>query len=354
MNSIGDSSNSLDLIGLQELKSQSRLDPGNKEALHKAAQHFESIFIGMMLKSMREANAVFEEGNPMHSNTTKFFRDMYDSQLATDMSEQGSMGLADIIVDQLSGDNDKYINAGVLRNDNRFDELVGKISTNNNIDNSIESVQPTAQNLSFVTRDDAVKQRLFATAEENSKTGQLTNNVNAKSSESAGINFDSPEAFVDSVWHFAKQNAAKIGLNPAVMIAQSALETGWGKHVLKDKDGNSSFNLFNVKALRDWDGDKTAQSTLEFENGVAVKKVEPFRVYNSVNESFGDFINFLKSSNRYESALDNADNPEQFLQGLQDAGYATDPNYANKILGILNSDNFKEMIGKFSEPSDGE
>ncbi|MDA8621182.1 flagellar assembly peptidoglycan hydrolase FlgJ [Psychrosphaera sp.] len=352
MNSIGNSSNALDLIGLQELKSKSKMDPGNKEALHKAAQHFESIFIGMMLKSMRQANAVFEEGNPMHSNTTKFFRDMYDSQLATDMSEQGSMGLADIIVDQLSGDNDKYVNAGVLRNDNRFDELVGNISKNQN---TLEQTTPN-QNAGFTLPgdDQHIKERLFAGAEAAINANTTKQEKSPVIAKKPSISFDSPEEFVDSVWEYAKQNASKIGVNPAVMIAQSALETGWGKHVIKDKEGNSSFNLFNVKAHRDWDGSKTAQSTLEFENGVAVKKVEPFRVYNNLNESFGDFVHFLKSNNRYQPALEQSDNPEQFLQGLQDAGYATDPNYANKILGILNSDKFQEMIGKFSELSDGE
>lgn len=347
MNSIGNSSNALDLIGLQELKSKSKMDPGNKEALHKAAQHFESIFIGMMLKSMRQANAVFEEGNPMHSNTTKFFRDMYDSQLANDMSEQGSVGLADIIVNQLSGDNDKYVNAGVLRNDNRFDELVGNISKNPTPPNQ-------ASAFTLPGDDQQIKNRLFAGAEKAYNATSNEYNKPLEVTKQPALNFNSPEEFVDSIWDYAKQNASKIGLNPAVMIAQSALETGWGKHVLKDKDGNSSFNLFNVKAHRDWDGTKTAQSTLEFENGIAVKKVEPFRVYNNVNESFNDFISFLKSNDRYEPALKQANNPEQFLQGLQDAGYATDPNYANKILGILKSDNFQEMIGKFSELSDGE
>ena len=347
MNSIGNSSNALDLIGLQELKSKSKMDPGNKEALHKAAQHFESIFIGMMLKSMRQANAVFEEGNPMHSNTTKFFRDMYDSQLANDMSEQGSVGLADIIVNQLSGDNDKYVNAGVLRNDNRFDELVGNISKSPTSPNQ-------ASTFSLPGDDQQIKDRLFAGAEKAYNAASNEQNKPLEVNKQPSISFNSPEEFVDSIWDYAKQNASKIGLNPAVMIAQSALETGWGKHVLKDKDGNSSFNLFNVKARRDWDGTKTAQSTLEFENGIAVKKVEPFRVYNNVNESFNDFISFLKSNDRYEPALKQTSNPEQFLQGLQDAGYATDPNYANKIMGILNSDNFQEMIGKFSELSDGE
>ncbi len=325
MNNIGDSSNYHDLVGLQELKSKSKLDPENKEALQLAAQHFESIFIGMMLKSMREANAVFEEGNPMHSNTTKFFRDMYDSQLATDMADQGSMGLADIIVQQLSGDKDNFTNASTLRTDNRFEQLVKDISLSKK---PAEVMPKEAMNI----------------------VPALNNAQDVKTNEKPTVEFDSPDSFVEQVWHHAKQTASRIGMNPAVMIAQSALETGWGQHVIKDKDGQSSFNLFNVKALRDWDGDKTGQTTVEFENGIAVKKVQPFRVYNSISESFEDFISFLKSDSRYEPALEKSGDPEQFLHKLQSAGYATDPNYAEKIIGILKSDRFKDMINKVTSP----
>ena len=122
------------------------------------------------------------------------------------------------------------------------------------------------------------------------------------------------------------------------------METGWGKHIIKDKNGDSSFNLFNVKAHRDWDGEKAAQSTLEFEQGVAVRKVEPFRVYNNFSEAFDDFVNFLKSNNRYQPALESVKDSEQFLHSLQKAGYATDPSYADKIINILNSDKFQSVV----------
>lgn len=330
MNKIGDINNYHDLTGLQNLKAQAKNAPDSaesKEALKKAAQHFESIFIGMMLKSMREANKAFEEGNPMHSNTTRFFRDMYDQQLATDMSDNGSMGLADIIVQQLSGDTDSFKAASVLRNDATLANLQNiKASTKPNLDNSTVSV---------------------ATPEQSDTQGNIEQNKQAQ--PKPDMSFESPEDFVNKLWDFAKNTAKKIGLNPAVMLAQSALETGWGQHVIKDQQGQSSFNLFNVKAHRDWEGDKAAKSTLEFENGVAVKKVEPFRVYNSIQDSFDDFIEFLNSNGRYQDALKSANDSEQFLQKLQHAGYATDPNYADKIIGILQSDRFKDMINNVTD-----
>lgn len=330
MNKIGDINNYHDLTGLQNLKAQAKNAPDStesKEALKKAAQHFESIFIGMMLKSMRDANKAFEEGNPMHSNTTNFFRDMYDQQLATDMSSNGSMGLADIIVQQLSGDTDSFKAASVLRNDATLANL-------QNIKSSTEANPDKLTEIKLGSETVAVEANL---------------NQKAQPQPKQDMSFESPEDFVNKLWDFAKNTAKKIGLNPAVMLAQSALETGWGKHVIKDPQGQSSFNLFNVKAHRDWEGDKAAKSTLEFENGVAVKKVEPFRVYNSVQDSFDDFIEFLNSNGRYQDALNSADNSEQFLQKLQHAGYATDPNYADKIIGILNSDRFKDMINNVTD-----
>lgn len=337
MNKLADISNYHDLSGLAQLKADSKNIDGEKEALKKAAQHFESIFIGMMLKSMREANAVFEQGNPMHSNTTKFFRDMYDQQLSTNMSETGSMGLADIIVQQLSNDNKQYTNANLLRNDSDFSQLTATISKP-----EMASLSPSQQLI------EPFKQPLDKTLSQLAQSTPMSKPESSsdKVIKPEPIDFKDPDDFVSKIWDYAKSASSKIGLNPAVMIAQSALETGWGKYIIKDQQGGSSFNLFNVKAHRDWQGEKAAQSTLEFEQGVAVRKTEPFRVYNNFTEAFDDFVNFLQGHSRYQDALDNASQPEQFLQKLQKAGYATDPNYADKIIKILNSDKFKQSISQ--------
>ncbi|MDU0112818.1 flagellar assembly peptidoglycan hydrolase FlgJ [Psychrosphaera aquimarina] len=347
MSKIGDVNNHLDLTGLQQLKAQATKDPESKEALKQAAAHFESIFIGMMLKSMRQANAAFEQDNPMNSNTTKFFRDMYDQQLATDMASNGSMGLADIIVKQLSNDTENYKAASTLRNN------ADLTRQSYYLDNKPTQTQTlTNANTDTVSKPDSllndfnkvIDKGFSAIGSEKPVASELSQTQHK--SNKAPVNFESPEHFVDSLWQFAKKAASKIGVNPAVIIAQSALETGWGQHIIKDKQGESSFNLFNVKAHRDWDGEKAAQSTLEFEKGVAVRKTEPFRVYNNFTEAFDDFVKFLKSNSRYEGALEKAAEPEQFLQQLQKAGYATDPRYADKIIGILNSSTFKDVVGK--------
>jgi len=355
MSKIGDINNHLDLTGLQELKARATNDPDSKEALEQAAAHFESIFIGMMLKSMRKANAAFEQDNPMNTNTTKFFRDMYDQQLATNMATEGSMGLADIIVKQLSNDTENYQVASTLRNN--ADLTRQSYYIDSKVKLADISATPTAAASTTSQPDSvlggfnqAIDNVFSAIGAEKPTEIELaqsqTDTSSQPNSQKTLVNFDSPEEFVDSLWQFAKKAAGQIGVNPAVILAQSALETGWGQHIIKDKNGESSFNLFNVKAHRDWDGEKAAQSTLEFEKGVAVRKTEPFRVYNNFSEAFDDFVKFLKSNSRYEEALDNAAEPEQFLQQLQKAGYATDPNYADKIIGILNSSSFKDVVGK--------
>ena len=157
-------------------------------------------------------------------------------------------------------------------------------------------------------------------------------------------NFDSPESFISSMWEHAKTAAQKIGLNPAVMIAQAALETGWGKHVIPKQDGGSSFNLFNIKADRSWQGEHAKKMTLEFEQGLPVKKQANFRAYDSIKESINDYVDFLQSNPRYSKALNNVDKPEQYLDDLQKAGYATDPNYAQKIKNVLQRGEFKQML----------
>ncbi|MDO6718407.1 flagellar assembly peptidoglycan hydrolase FlgJ [Psychrosphaera sp. 1_MG-2023] len=357
MNQLGDAGNYLDIAGIQQLKAHAGANPDDKEALKQAAEHFESIFINMMLQSMRKANAAFEEGNPMHSNTTKFFRDMYDQQLATDMASKGSLGLSELIVQQLSNDPERYRNGTTLRNDATFErhEFGNTSQTNAQTTDPLNQYPTDKLPLSASFLDPAllspngVKNHFNQMVDDAFKHVGLTVNPVAtdiaQQQKKEPAEFDTPKDFVSQIWSYAKKAASEIGLNPAVMVAQTALETGWGKHIIEDKNGESSFNLFNVKAHRDWEGAKAAQSTLEFENGLPVRKIEPFRVYDNFSESFDDFVNFLKSNGRYDEALERTGNAEHFLHSLQKAGYATDPNYADKILGILQSNSFKTMIG---------
>ncbi|MFJ7312469.1 flagellar assembly peptidoglycan hydrolase FlgJ [Pseudomonas sp. NPDC098747] len=146
--------------------------------------------------------------------------------------------------------------------------------------------------------------------------------------------FSSADAFVNTMLPMAKEAADRIGVDPRYLVAQAALETGWGKSVMRAQDGSSSHNLFGIKASSNWQGDSARAITSEFRNGAMVKETAEFRSYASYKDSFHDLVTLLQSNNRYQEVLKSADNPEQFVRELQKAGYATDPNYASKISQI--------------------
>jgi flagellar protein FlgJ len=146
--------------------------------------------------------------------------------------------------------------------------------------------------------------------------------------------FSSADDFVNTMLPMAKEAAARIGVDPRYLVAQAALETGWGKSVMRAQDGSSSHNLFGIKAGSSWNGGSARAITSEFRNGAMVKETAEFRSYDSYKDSFHDLVTLLQSNNRYQEVVKSADNPEQFVRELQKAGYATDPNYASKISQI--------------------
>jgi flagellar protein FlgJ len=132
----------------------------------------------------------------------------------------------------------------------------------------------------------------------------------------------------------AKDAAARIGVDPTVLVAQAALETGWGKSIMRAQDGSSSHNLFGIKAQGSWQGPEARAITSEFRDGKMVKETADFRSYTTYADSFHDLVSLLQNNNRYQGVVKAADNPEQFVKELQKAGYATDPDYASKISQI--------------------
>jgi flagellar protein FlgJ len=146
--------------------------------------------------------------------------------------------------------------------------------------------------------------------------------------------FSSADEFVNTMLPMAKEAAERIGVDPRYLVAQAALETGWGKSVMRAQDGSSSHNLFGIKAGSSWTGESARAITSEFRNGEKVKETAEFRSYGSYKDSFHDLVTLLQTNNRYQDVVKSADNPEQFVRELQKAGYATDPQYASKISQI--------------------
>ena len=289
----------LDSLRKEALSSGDASSDASRAALKKAAAQFEAIFTQMLLKSMRKANEAFEDKeSPLNSSSVKFFEEMHDQQLSTELSSNGSLGLADLIVQQLSPDGKQFTPSSVLRTNTDF------------MSHNRANKNPT---------DDALVKEASASIE--------VDKNDTTSGKAHVTSFETAEEFVGAVWEHAKSAAKKIGLNPAVMVAQAALETGWGKHIISKSDGSSSNNLFNIKSDRSWEGEKASKVTLEFEQGTAVKKKASFRSYSSIKESINDFVDFLTQNPRYQEALQNTAKPSDFLDSLQKAGYATDPNY---------------------------
>jgi flagellar protein FlgJ len=333
------SRNFLELNGLNAIREQSRGSDseGKKEALQEAAQQFEAIFMKMLLSSMRKAQDVLESDSPFNSESTKFYRDMHDQQMAVELSSNGTLGLSELIVRQLGGGDGGFTPSSALRSDGDFEQVkkqakLAKLQSQSNKESELSTF-----NLSSVSSNSAIPQGNNINNVEGTATPFAIDDVNQseKSVNFSTPSFNEPKDFVSALIEPAKSVQAKIGVPFQVIIAQAALETGWGQKIIKDQNGGSSNNLFNIKADSRWAGDKITKDTLEFEQGAMVKKSEPFRMYESLSDSVDDYINFLSTSERYQDALQGAGNVEHFLQGLQKAGYATDPQYADKILGTL-------------------
>lgn len=315
-----------DLTSLAQLKHSSGGD--DDAALKQAAKQFESIFMGMLLSSMRKANEVFEDDGVLNSNATKFYKDMYDKQLSTELSEKGSLGLADLLVQQLKPTKGKTTAASLLKVPTEAAPAPDKKA---GLGIETQPVAPAKKS------DDVTAPVVTAVPEVVTET--LASESEPKNED---WTFESPGEFIHKLLPAAKQAAQKLGLEPLALLAQAALETGWGQRTFKTAEGNNSFNFFGIKAHNSWQGDVAVVDTLEYRQGVAQKEKAKFRAYESPEHSLGDYVDFIKSNPRYQQAVAMADNPKAYFQQLQAAGYATDPNYAQKILAVFNSETFKQ------------
>lgn len=294
-----------DIQGLARLRKQAA--EKTPESLREVAKQFESIFFGMMLKSMRHSS--LGEGL-LDSDQSRFYRDMYDQQLTVDLSGDPGLGLAELIVKQLGGET--ATEPGELKKD-------------------LDVYRASAGN-SHTTTD--------------AKHAGQTNDASAidRNQEIAGETaFESPQVFIEKLRPLAAKAAAKLGIDPNLLMAQAALETGWGKSIVRQNKGGSSHNLFNIKADRSWQGGRAVVPTLEYVDGLAVKERAGFRAYESFEASFNDYADFIRRQPRYADALQHATKPEAYVNALQEAGYATDPEYAEKILSIYKRSEFQDI-----------
>jgi len=291
-----------DFSHLAELKRNSRQN--SHAALKEVAKQFEAVFLQMVLKQMRQASP----GDPIFdSDQSDFYREMHDQQLALHLSQHGSVGIADMIVRQL-------------------DNPLPSHPTGLSLADYSRSAPPVS------TRN--VPQRLEeAPGNATAAPPQPAGTANPSTQPATPSHFESPQQFLKTLLPLAKKAASSIGVDPRMLLAQAALETGWGQKTIRHPDGRSSHNLFNIKAGRHWQAGRVTVNSLEYVNGVAVRKRADFRAYDDYAQSFEDYVSLLRKP-RYAEALRHSRDPEKYIRALQQAGYATDPNYADKILAI--------------------
>jgi flagellar protein FlgJ len=166
--------------------------------------------------------------------------------------------------------------------------------------------------------------------------------------------FNSPKEFVESLYPQAIEAAEKLNIDPKALLAQAAVETGWGKYVIQQGDGNSSHNLFGIKADKRWNGDKAVVDTLEYVNNVPERQQAAFRSYSDFGGSLNDYVSFIKENPRYRNAIEQTESPNKYFSALQEAGYATDPVYADKVMSVYNGELLNSLVTNQSETNEAE
>ncbi|WP_412030897.1 flagellar assembly peptidoglycan hydrolase FlgJ [Halomonas sp. ML-15] len=323
----------LDMQGIQRLRHTASRDPN--AGLDEAAKQFEALFVQMMMKSMREATP---RSDLLHSQQTEFYESLLDQQWAQHLSGRG-IGLAEQLVNQLEGrgmvpereqadsEADSLI-AGIPRGTPRA--LSGGLSAGEISEREPADSAAAATPGSFLEALDLQR----GTQRDASEAAQAASG--AERSEPRSDQPDHVRAFVDELAGPAQAASQATGVPAELILAQAALETGWGRHEIPDARGGNSHNLFGIKAGSRWQGETTDITTHEYLDGQRTRLTDTFRVYDSFEEAFTDYAQLIGDNPRYAGVVE-APNAEQAARALQQGGYATDPAYADKLVSIMNT-----------------
>jgi peptidoglycan hydrolase FlgJ len=308
-------------------------------AAKTVAQQFEGLFIQMMLKNMRAAAKV---DDAQHSSYMDFYTDMYDKQLSQIMSRQGGIGIASMLQRQLDP-------TAAQRQDSATE--TGNDLPVYRLQVQQQASAPITVEQEYQARNPEVQvHELVNPLAQNTQVAESSVEPEAASTPlqmetiEPFYGWDQADSFVQDLWPHAQQAAEQLGISTEVLVAQAALETGWGQHSMKKPDGSVAFNLFGIKAGSDWPGQRVSQSTLEFRQGSMQREQASFRAYDSVSEAMQDYVDFVKSSPRYQQALDHQGSDSRYIRGLHQGGYATDPEYADKIINIRDGKMLSTML----------
>ena len=285
----------IDSKGLDSLRQSARQN--SPEALKSAAKQFEALFMNMVMKSMREASP---QDSMFDNDQSRMYTSMLDQQLSQHLSGRG-VGLADVLIRQLSSSVSPQALPDGAASASRVSDSAGAEAHRFN---PWQAVAPQHGAPAADTRTD--------------------------SSQPSHV-----QAFQDRLGAHAEEASRTTGIPAKFMLGQAALESGWGQKEIRGLDGSASHNLFGIKATGGWKGKVVDAVTTEYVNGVPQKRIEKFRAYDSYADAFRDYAKLLRDNPRYEGVLANATDVNSFAQGLQRAGYATDPQYAAKLTRII-------------------
>ena len=267
-----------DARGLDALRRNAGQDP--KSAAREAAKQFEALFMGELMKTMRAST---QASGLMDNSATKLGTEMLDAQLVNRMAGRPG-SLSEVIARQL---------------ERQMALVPGPVPSSGTANNSLPVVSAPGAVLKVPEKGAA--------------------------------------GFVQQHSRAAEAASAETGIPAQFMLAQAALETGWGRREIIGRDGSNSHNLFGIKAGADWKGPTVDVTTTEYVAGQPRKMVQTFRAYASEAESFADYARLMKGSPRYAQVVAKATDARQFAMGLQQAGYATDPAYADKLGKVINT-----------------
>ncbi|MFN3886408.1 MAG: flagellar assembly peptidoglycan hydrolase FlgJ [Aquabacterium sp.] len=290
---------STDLRSLDQLKATAGQDP--RLAIRDTAKQLEGLFMQELMKSMR---ATTMSSGMLDNSGTEMGASMLDQQFATQMTGLPG-GLSDMIARQL-------------------ERQMGIRS-----DQPAAAANPSARMLGSATPNQALDARL--------NTDRSRVDAQGRPVAANGRALSASEQFVRKHQAAARAAEEATGIPAGNILGQAALESGWGKREIKTADGQPSHNLFGIKATSAWKGKVAEVTTTEYIGGVARKVTAKFRAYDSYEEAFKDHARLLTQSPRYSQTVAQADTAQGYARGLQKAGYATDPAYADKLTRVINT-----------------
>lgn len=369
-----------------ELNPSQRNDPAKVD---QVARQLEGQFAQMLVKSMRDASF----GDALFPGENQMFREMYDQKIAESMTQGRGLGLSAVIARQLGGNegttapldariaparasrayqlNAPQAPAAGLPLDapDRALQLLQQMGAHA----GPQLLEPMAQALDAMAgRDsaglhdalglhdpyaasgaDPLAADWAARSDQWPATASNRGSVPVQESQAsraavAQLGAHTPAGFVAGIWDHAQAAAKELGVDARALVAQAALETGWGKRQINHGDGRSAHNLFGIKATG-WNGERATVGTHEYVNGVRRNETASFRSYASPAESFADYVRLLKTNPRYQKALAAGTDVRGFARGLQQAGYATDPAYAAKISAIAGGPTVQRAIAAIGD-----